>query len=97
MYFYQAYETGRMVYFDYLGYIFIAYSESLGQGINYIVAIASLVIPYFILQTKGINRRMVRKEILKGFFVLVGGFVLGNIICFLIAFEIDFSGKSMSW
>lgn len=86
-----------MVYYDLLGFTFIAYSESTGQIINIVVAIASVIVSYYILQAKGIKPRYVRKEILYGFFITICAFILGNIVCFLIATELDFSEKSMSW
>lgn len=98
-YFYsaQAYASGRMVYFDLFGYIFISYSESSGQLLHFGVSIASILLTYYILHTKGISRRYVRKEILFGFFVTLVSFCLAIFVCYLIASELDLNGKSMSW
>lgn len=86
-----------MVYFDLLGYTFISYTESAGQLLHIGVAVASIVLSYYFLHTKGISRRYVRKEILFGFLVTLFALFLANLVCYLIAFELDFNGKSMSW
>lgn len=94
---FKAYAAGRMVYFDFLGYFFIAYSESTGQLLHIAVASFSLILSYTFLNTKGAPRRNLRKEIHYGFLVTIFSFFLGCIICYLIAFELDWRGKSMSW
>lgn len=86
-----------MVYFDFIGFFFIAYSEGTGQLLNILVAIASVVVSYYLLQAKGIKPRYIRKEIFYGLSATIGALVLGNVACYLIATELDFSGKSMSW
>lgn len=86
-----------MVYFDFLGYTFIAYAETTGQIVHIIVPILSVILSYYFLQTKGISRRYVRKEIRYGFFVTLFSIFLGCVVCHLIATELDFNGKSMSW
>lgn len=93
----QAYVNGRMVYFDFLGYTFISYSESTGQILHIVIPILSVILSYYFLHTKGISRRYVRKEIRYGFLVTILSFVLGLIVCYLIAFELDMNGKAMSW
>lgn len=95
--FFQAYVTGRMVYFDFLGYTFIAYTESTGQILHIIIPLLSVVLSYYFLHTKGISRRYVRKELRYGFLVTIFSLFLGFIVCYLIATELDVSGKSMSW
>lgn len=86
-----------MVYFDYLGYVFFSYSETAGQVLHVIIPLLSVVLSYYFLHTKGISRRYVRKEIRYGFFVTIFSMFLGFIVCYLIATELDFNGKSMSW
>lgn len=86
-----------MVYFDFLGYIFVAYTESTGQLLHIAVAAFSLILSYTFLNTKGAPRRNLRKEIRYGFLVTIFSFFLGCLICYLIAFELDWRGKSMSW
>lgn len=93
----QAYETGRMIYYDFIGLYFFAYSESTGQLLNILVAVASVVVSYYLLQAKGIKPRYIRKEIFFGLSATMGALFLGNCVCYLIATELDFSGKSMSW
>lgn len=46
---------GKMVYFDILGLTFVCYSEMTGIIVNYAVALAAVLIPYFLLSgtTKG--------------------------------------------
>ncbi|XP_031617647.1 endoplasmic reticulum metallopeptidase 1-like [Contarinia nasturtii] len=93
-----AYVNGRMVYFDFLGYTFIAYTESMGQIMHILVPIVSVILSYYFVQkTKGISRRNVRKEILYGFCVTIFSLFAGILVCYLIATELDFNGKSMSW
>lgn len=89
--------NGRMVYFDFLGYTFISYTESTGQILHIVIPILSVILSYYYLHTKGISRRYVRKEIRYGFFVTIFSLFLGLIVCYLIAFELDLNGKSMSW
>lgn len=86
-----------MVYFDFLGYTFISYTESTGQILHIVIPILSVILSYYYLHTKGISRRYVRKEIRYGFFVTIFSLFLGLIVCYLIAFELDLNGKSMSW
>lgn len=45
----------------------------------------------------GINQRTIRKEILCGLFVTILATALGIILSHVIATELDWSGKSMSW
>lgn len=86
-----------MVYFDFIGFFFVAYAESTGHLLNIVVAIASVLVSYYLLQAKGIKPRYLRKEVFYGLFATIGALVLGNIVCYLIATELDFSGESMSW
>lgn len=86
-----------MVYFDFLGYTFIAYTETTGQILHILVPILSVILSYYFLHTKGISRRYVRKEILYGFYVTIFSLFAGFLVCYLIATELDFNGKSMSW
>lgn len=94
---FQAYVNDRMVYFDILGFTFIAYTETTGQVLHIIVPLLSMILSYYFLHTKGISRRYVRKEITYGFFVTLFSLFLGCVVCYLIAFELDMNGKSMSW
>lgn len=94
---FQAYVSSRMVYFDLLGYAFIAYNESTGQILHIIIPILSVVISFYFLHIKGISRRYLRKELRYGFFVTIFSVFLGFLVCYLIASELDFNGKSMSW
>lgn len=86
-----------MVYFDFLGYAFIAYTESTGQILHIIIPILSVVLSFYFLHIKGISRRYLRKELRYGFFVTIFSIFLGCVVCYLIANELDFNGKSMSW
>lgn len=86
-----------MVYFDFLGYFFVAYTETTGQLLHIAVAAFSLIWSYTFWNTRGAPRRNLRKEIRYGFFVTIFSFFLGCLICYLIAFELDWRGKSMSW
>lgn len=86
-----------MVYFDLLGYTFIAYTETTGQILHIAICVLSVILSYYFLHTKGISRRYVRKELRYGFLVTIFSLFLGFIACYLIATELDFSGKSMSW
>lgn len=71
-----------MVYFDLLGYTFVAY------------AILSVILSYYFLRTK---RILACKEICYGFSVTILSIFVGLVVCYLIATELDFNGKSMSW
>lgn len=86
-----------MVYFDFLGYTFISYTESTGQILHIIIPLLSVILSYYFLHTKGISRRYVRKEIRFGFFVTIFSLFLGCIVCYIIASELDLNGKTMSW
>lgn len=86
-----------MVYFDFLGYTFISYTESTGQILHIIIPLLSVILSYYFLHTKGISRRYVRKEIRFGFFVTIFSLFLGCVVCYFIACELDLNGKTMSW
>lgn len=86
-----------MVYFDFLGYAFIAYTEPTGQILHIIIPILSVALSFYFLHIKGISRRYLRKELRYGFFVTIFSLFLGGMVCHLIAMELDFNGKSMSW
>ena len=45
----------------------------------------------------GINRRIVRQEILKGFFINILAFALSLGVSYIVATELDWNGKSMTW
>lgn len=93
----KAYEADRMVYYDLLGFYFVAYSEGTGQILNVVVALSSIIISYFLIQAKGIKPHHVQKELFKGFIFTLLSVFLGAGLCYLIAIEIDFSGHAMSW
>lgn len=93
----KAYESDKMVYYDLLGFYFVVYTETTGKLLNVLVALASIIIPYLLIQAKGIKPHHIRKEIFKGFIILVISFLLGLGLSYLIAIELDFSGHAMSW
>lgn len=95
--YFQAYETGRMVFFDYLGFVFVAYSETTGQVLSIVISLISIFVSFYSLRARGINQRTIRKEILTGCFVTALCTALSIIASHLIATELDWSGKSMSW
>lgn len=49
----KEFANGRMVFFDFLGFFFVVYSQFFGQILNVVVAIASVAISYYFLKTKG--------------------------------------------
>lgn len=86
-----------MIYYDFIGFFFIAYLESTGQLLNILVAVASVVISYYLLQVRGIKPRYILQEIFYGLSATIGALFIGNCVCYLIATELDISGKSMAW
>lgn len=86
-----------MVYFDLIGFFFVSYSETNGQIFHIVVPILSVLLSYYFLHMKGISRRNVRKEIRYGFFVTIFSLFLSGLVCYLIATELDYNGKAMSW
>lgn len=86
-----------MVFFDYLGFTFIAYTETAGQVLNLVISLISIFVTFYSLRARGINQRTIRKEILCGLFVTIICTALGIILCHVIATELDWSGKVMSW
>lgn len=86
-----------MVFFDFLGFGFVAYSESIGQVLNLIIGLFSIIVQFYYFRMKGISFRLIRKEILCGFFISILGTALGMLFSHVVATELDWSGKSMSW
>lgn len=86
-----------MVYFDLIGFVFVAYTETTGQILNIVLSLISIGVSFYSLKARGINQRTIRKEIFYGFIVTIICFAVGNLLCYVIAHELDWSGKSMSW
>lgn len=86
-----------MVYYDILGYTFISYTELTGKIWNIIIPLLSVILSYYVLHTKGIPFREVLKEIGFSCLVTLLSFILGGVVCLLIAYILDLCGKTMSW
>lgn len=86
-----------MVFFDLIGFAFVAYTETTGQILNLVISLISIGVSFYSLKARGINQRTIRKEIFCGFIVTIICFAVGNLLCYVIAHELDLSGKSMSW
>lgn len=82
-----------MVYFDILGFTFISYSELMGQILNIVIPILSVIVSYYILHDKNVSSCHVFVECLS----TICSLLLSGLLCYLIAIGLDFSGKTMSW
>ncbi|XP_055523743.1 endoplasmic reticulum metallopeptidase 1-like [Wyeomyia smithii] len=87
------------VYFDFLGLFFIFYSADVGLMINLSVVLLSIIIPFLSLarSTSGTHGREIRSETVIGFVATFLGAVVSGFICFLIGYQVDLMGCSMSW
>lgn len=86
-----------MVYYDFFGFFFIAYSAQTGLLLNVIISILSVTVSILVLHIKGISRRCVRREILYGLVATVISMVVGAAFCYGLAYVLDLTGRSMSW
>ncbi|XP_053687100.1 endoplasmic reticulum metallopeptidase 1-like [Sabethes cyaneus] len=92
-------KTEHTVYFDFLGLFFIFYSADVGLMINLSVVLLSIIIPFLSLarSTSGTHGREIRSETMIGFVATFLGAGAAALICFIIAYQIDLMGRSMSW
>lgn len=87
------------VYFDFLGLFFVSYSAEVGLMINLSVVLLSIIIPFLSLarSTSGIHGKQIRSETVVGFMATLLGVVVSGLVCFLIGYQLDLMGRSMSW
>lgn len=86
-----------MEYYDILNFIFISYSEPTGYILNIFIAILSVTQSYYFLHAKNVSCCHVFWEFCFGLFATICSLLMGGIVCYLIAIELDFSGNTMSW
>ncbi|XP_044265898.1 endoplasmic reticulum metallopeptidase 1-like [Tribolium madens] len=89
---------GKSVYFDFLGFTMISYTQTVAIVVNSIVGILSLGIFALSIQTfkLGYNIQTV-KYLAMTFGAIIGGWVLAGIFVVLFALFVDKIGYSMSW
>ncbi|XP_058813687.1 endoplasmic reticulum metallopeptidase 1-like [Topomyia yanbarensis] len=92
-------KTEHTVYFDFLGLFFIFYSADVGLMINLSVVLLSIIIPFLALarSTSGTHGREIRSETMVGFVSTFLGAGAAGVVCFLIGYQLDLMGRSMSW
>lgn len=92
-------KTEHTIYFDFLGLFFIFYSADVGLMVNLSVVLLSIIIPFLSLarSTSGTHGKEIRSETMIGFIATFLGAIAGGFMCFLIAYEVDLLGHSMSW
>ncbi|KAL1396983.1 hypothetical protein pipiens_010106 [Culex pipiens pipiens] len=97
----QGQNREHTVYFDFLGLIFIFYSADTAFMINLSVVLLSIIIPFLSLarlgSTSGSHGRQIRSETMIGFVATFLGAGVGGVVCFLLAYQLDLLGSSMSW
>lgn len=87
------------VYFDYLGFFFIHYSKEVGVGINFVVAILSITVPFLTLTkaTTNVHSKHILKESMLGFLAITFGSGFSGLLCYVAAYAMDKMDHSMSW
>ncbi|XP_055588357.1 endoplasmic reticulum metallopeptidase 1-like [Uranotaenia lowii] len=87
------------VFFDFLGLVFVHYSADVGLMINLTVVLLSIIIPFLSLarSTSGTHGRQIRSETMIGFVATFLGAGVSALVCFLLGYQLDAIGRSMSW
>lgn len=64
---------------------------------NVVIALVSVIVPYFLVQSKGAKRRDIGMEVCKGFLLTVASLLAGLGLCYVAAVEIDFFDYALFW
>ncbi|XP_055617134.1 endoplasmic reticulum metallopeptidase 1-like [Toxorhynchites rutilus septentrionalis] len=90
---------GYKVFYDFLGLLFVCYSNDAAVTINSLVSILAILVPYFGLSRSTQNRReaAIIKEAFCGFVATVGGLISSVAVCLLIGRQLDAIERAMSW
>ncbi|XP_053694454.1 endoplasmic reticulum metallopeptidase 1-like [Sabethes cyaneus] len=90
---------GYSVFYDFLGLLFVCYSTNTAVTINILVAILSILLPYFGLSKviKKSAEALIIREIMYGFLAIVIGTLFSVLICLIIGRQLDAMGRAMSW
>jgi Peptidase family M28 len=90
----------HMVFFDFLGLFFVAYSADFGGVLNVAMVLFTVIFAFLSLvkATHGVNsNRKIRDEAFIGFLAAIVSLLVSSGICYLIALQLDVLGHSMSW
>lgn len=94
----SSYQTGKQIYFDLFGLVFISYSEEFGASLNVITLfISSLGIILTISLLNSGNNFEVIVKLLMTLLSLLTFLIVAVCYNLFIAFAIDFFGYSLSW
>lgn len=93
-------DNSTVIYYDYLGLIFIEYSLSVDLLVNLLVSLTAFLLP-FSVQTRGYftkeSCRRIMQDTLFSFTSILVGTVLSAGMCCLMALFLQAIGKGMSW
>lgn len=81
-----------MVYYDVLGFFFVAYTENIGHIINIVIGIVSTGVPFILLDAQGKIY-----GVFNGILATVASFCISGILCFVLGFELNHNDTGMSW
>lgn len=92
-------KDSSVVYFDYLGFIFIHYPKEIGVIINFAVVMTAIIVPFLTLTkaTVNVHSKNILSETLLGFIAIVFGTGFSGLICYVTAYILDQMDHSMSW
>ncbi|XP_055540788.1 endoplasmic reticulum metallopeptidase 1-like [Wyeomyia smithii] len=90
---------GYSVFYDFLGLLFVKYSTDTAVTINTLVAILSILLPYFAVSKslKNAGEVAILKEIMYGFIALIAGTLFSVLVCLIIGRQLDAMGRAMTW
>jgi hypothetical protein len=89
-----------MVFFDFIGLFFVTYTADFGGVLNCAIVVMTVVFAFLSLAkaTHGVNKnRKIRDEAFIGFLAAIFALFFSGGLCWLIAFQLDAMGHSMSW
>jgi Peptidase family M28 len=91
-------EGENAVYFEYLGFFMISYTESMGFTLNIVISILAFIIPfiYHALSTSE-NFCLTFLQTISSFITFVLSTVLSALGCYGLAFIMNYFDNSMSW
>ncbi|KAG4068422.1 hypothetical protein HA402_007942 [Bradysia odoriphaga] len=95
----KSHAKGINIYYDFLGLVFISYSQNVAIVLNVLVGFFSVILPYLSLKrtTNAIHTNHIRRQMFIGFFNNIIAVILSAGLCYGIAIELDSSDHTMSW
>ncbi|XP_055702540.1 endoplasmic reticulum metallopeptidase 1-like isoform X2 [Phlebotomus papatasi] len=93
--------TGSVIFFDFMGWFMISYTEVVAMIINILIAILQFVIigfsMYLMAKSEGVPFKKVFKELIKVLIAHLVSIVVGIGLCFLLMVIYDAAGRPLSY